>query len=125
MASSDFKIEREETARKEGVPVTVFRLRGWLDAQSETSLLAAAQQAYDSGVRHLIINFEDVSILTSAGIRAVQKIYRLFLNAEAQTGGLRICSAPPQVYHPLAVTGFLQTLPMYETQPAALASYDS
>ncbi len=121
MANPDFKITSEQIQQQER-PVTVFHIRGWLDAQSETGLFDAAQEAHTKGVRYLVLNLEDIQMLTSAGIRALHKIYKLYLSTE--TSGLKICSAPPQVYHALAVTGFLQTVPMYENLQAALTSYD-
>ena len=121
MANPDFKITSEQIHQQER-PVTIFHMRGWLDAQSDAGLLSAAQEAYTQGVRYLVLNFEDIQMLTSAGIRTLQKIYKLYLSPE--TSGLKICSAPPQVYHALAVTGFLQTVPMYENLQAALTSYD-
>lgn len=121
MANPDFKITSEHIQHQER-PVTVFHMRGWLDAQSEGNLFDAAQAAQTQGARYLVLNFEDIQMLTSAGIRALQRIYKLFHSAESS--GLRLCSAPPQVYHALAVTGFLQTVPMYESLQAALTSYE-
>ena len=48
--NSDLKISSEHM--QADVPVTVFRLRGWLDAQSEEQLLEAARTSYDGGARH-------------------------------------------------------------------------
>lgn len=121
MANPDFKITSEQIQHQDR-PVTIFHMRGWLDAQGEAHLFNAAQEAQTQGVHYLVLNFEDIQMLTSAGIRALQKIYKLFHSAESS--GLRMCSAPPQVYHALSVTGFLQTVPMYESLQAALTSYE-
>ena len=121
MGNADFKITSEQIQHQDQ-PVTVFHLRGWLDAQSEAGLFSAAQEAHTQGVRYLVLNLEDIQMLTSAGIRVLQKVYKVFLSSE--TSGLKICSAPPQVYHALAITGFLQTVPMYENLQAALTSYE-
>ena len=127
MASSDFKITNEQTQKQDGSPVTVFHLRGWLDAQSESQLVTAAQDAHAQGVRYLVLDMADIDTLTSAGIRALQKIYKLFDPSDQNSSSMHIklCSAPPQVYHVLALTGFLQSMPMYESLKAALTSYDS
>lgn len=121
MTSSDFKITKEEIQQQDK-PVTVFYMRGWLDAQSEAGLFSAAEEAHAQGVRYLVLNLEDIQMLTSAGIRALQRVYKLFLSPDMS--GMRLCSAPPQVYHALAITGFLQTAPMYENLQAALTSYE-
>ena len=64
---SDLKITSEEV--QADVPVTVFHLRGWLDAQGEGDLLESARTAYDSGARYLLIDMSDLNTLTSAGMR--------------------------------------------------------
>ena len=107
------------------VPVTVFRLRGWLDAQNEEALLAAARDAYDEGSRFLLLDLSEVDTLTSAGMRAIQKVYRVFTPAEEhfKVARVKLCNAPPQVYHVLGITGFLQNIPNYETAQGAIDSF--
>jgi anti-anti-sigma factor len=121
--NSDLKITTEE--RQADVPVTVFRLRGWLDAQSEEQLLEAARTAYDGGARYLLIDMSDLDTLTSAGMRALQKVYQIFTPKEDQfkIAHLKLCNAPPQIYNVLGITGFLQNIPMYESQDTALQSF--
>ena len=121
--NSDLKISSENT--QADVPVTVFRLRGWLDAQSEEQLLEAARTAYDGGARYLLIDMSDLDTLTSAGMRALQKVYQIFTPKEDQfkMAHLKLCNAPPQIYNVLGITGFVQNIPMYESQEAALQSF--
>jgi len=121
--NSDLRISSEEV--QADVPVTVFRLRGWLDAQSEEQLLEAARTTYDSGARYLLINMTDLDTLTSAGMRALQKVYQIFTPKEDQSklAHLKLCNAPPQIYNVLGITGFLQNIPMYESQETALHSF--
>ena len=69
--NSDFKITSEQM--QASVPVTVFHISGWLDAQSEGQLLEAAQQAFDAGSHYLLIDMSTLDTLTSAGMRALQK----------------------------------------------------
>ena len=126
MANSEFKLKAEHIQRQDKAPVTIFYVQGWLDAQSESSLLTAAQDAHTNGARNLVVHMEDLSMLTSAGIRALQKMYKLFSTTEAgvETIYMKLCSAPPQVYHALSVTGFLRSVPMYENLQSALKSFD-
>ncbi|MFN8384271.1 MAG: STAS domain-containing protein [Anaerolineales bacterium] len=120
---SALKITKENMVSN--VPVTVLHLRGWLDAQSEEMLLIAARDAYDAGSRFLLIDLAEVDTLTSAGMRAIQKVYRLFTAEEEHfiISRVKLCNAPPQVYHVLGITGFLQNIPNYETLQAALSSF--
>ncbi len=117
------KIIKEQVQGK--VHVTVLHLRGWLDAQSEELLLGAARDSYTEGTRFLLIDLAEVDTLTSAGMRAMQKVYKLYTPAEEhfKVSRVKLCSAPPQVYHVLGITGFLQNIPNYETLQAAVDSF--
>jgi anti-anti-sigma factor len=121
--NSDLKIVTEQL--QAGVPVTVFYLRGWLDSQSEEQLLETARLAHDEGARYLLINMSDLDTLTSAGMRALQKVYQIFTPKEDhfKVAHLKLCNAPPQIYNVLGITGFLQNIPMYESMDTALASF--
>ena len=107
------------------MPVTVLRISGWLDAQSEEQLLEAARTAYDGGARYLLIDMTDLDTITSAGIRALQKLYQMFTPKEDRfkIAHLKLCNAPPQIYNVLGITGFLQNIPMYENLEDAIASF--
>ncbi len=121
--NSDLKISSEEM--QADVPVTVFHLRGWLDAQSEGQLLEAARTTYDGGARYLLIDMSELDTLTSAGMRALQKVYQIFTPKDDQfkVAHLKLSSAPPQIYNVLGITGFLQNIPMYESTEAALETF--
>ena len=121
--NSDLNIASEE--RQADVPVTVFRLRGWLDAQSEEQLLQDARIAYDGGARYLLLDMSDLDTLTSAGMRAIQKVYQIFTPKEDQfkIAHLKLCNAPPQIYNVLGITGFLHNIPMYASLEDALESF--
>ncbi|MCC6300142.1 MAG: STAS domain-containing protein [Anaerolineales bacterium] len=119
--NADFKITSEQ--RK---AATVFHVGGWLDAQSESQLLEQARVAYDGGARHVVIDMSDLDTLTSAGMRAIQKVYQIYTPKDEhfKTAYLKLCSAPPQIYNVLGITGFLQNIPMYESLDDALESFE-
>ena len=121
--NSDLNIASEE--KQADVPVTVFHLRGWLDAQSEEQLLQDARIAYDGGARYLVLDMSDLDTLTSAGMRAIQKVYQIFTPKEDQfkIAHLKLCNAPPQIYNVLGITGFLHNIPMYASLDDALESF--
>lgn len=121
--NSDLNINKEQ--RQAGVSVSVFHIRGWLDAQSEGQLLEVGRVEYDEGARYLLIDMTDLDTITSAGIRALQKLYQMFTPKEDRfkIAHLKLCNAPPQIYNVLGITGFLQNIPMYESLDAALESF--
>ena len=107
------------------VPVTVFHLRGWLDAQSEDDFVQWANKTYEQGARYLLLDLSELDTLTSAGMRAIQKVYKQYtpkgIGKEDQR--LKMASAPPPVYNALKMTGFLLSIPMYESVQSALDSF--
>jgi anti-anti-sigma factor len=121
--NSDLKIVSEQ--KQAGVPVTVFYISGWLDAQSEDQLLESARLAHDEGARYLLIDMSELDTLTSAGMRALQKVYQMYTPKEDQfkVAHLKLCNAPPQIYNVLGITGFLQNIPMYESMDDAVDSF--
>lgn len=107
------------------VPVTVLHLSGWLDAQGEEMLLAVARDAHNAGARFLLLDLAEVEILTSAGMRAMHKVYKMFTpeGEQFKVPHLKVCNAPSQLQHALGVTGFLQNIPNYESVQAAVDSF--
>ena len=120
---SDLTITTEQKQAK--VPVTVFHISGWLDAQSEPQFLENARLAYDEGARYLLVDMSNLDTLTSAGMRAIQKVYQMYTPKEDhfKVAHLKLCNAPPQIYNVLGITGFLQNIPMYESMESALESF--
>jgi len=121
--NSDLTITVEQA--QAAVPVTVFHIRGWLDSQSEGQLLAAARTSHDEGARYLLIDMKELDTLTSAGIRAIQKVYQMYTPKEEhlKVSHLKLCNAPPQIYNVLGITGFLHNVPMYESISTALEAF--
>ena len=107
------------------VPVTIFHLRGWLDAQSENDFVGWADEAYQNGARYLLLDLSELDTLTSAGMRAIQKVYKQYTpsGADKEDGRLKMASAPPPVYHALKMAGFLISIPMYESLQSALDAF--
>ena len=107
------------------VHVTILHLSGWLDMQGEEILLASARSSYEEGSRYLLLDLAEVETLTSAGMRAMQKVYKLFTPAEERSkmARVKLCNAPPQIHYILGVTGFLLTILNYESQQIAIDSF--
>ena len=120
----DLIITTEQAQGKENV--TIFHLRGWLDSKSEERFLQAGRVAYEAGARFLVIDLGEIEAITSAGMRAIQKVYKIFTPADEHfnVAHIKICNAPPQIYTILGITGFLQNIPSYATVQAALDSFD-
>lgn len=107
--------------------VTILHLNGALDAVGEETLLAFARDMYDEGARFLLLDLAQVDIMTSAGMRAMHKVFKMFTPPEDiyKVAHVKLCQAPQALYQSLGVTGFLQNIPSYETIQAAIESFDN
>ena len=120
--ATELKITTEQVQGKNAM--TVLHLIGWLDKAHEEQFYKAAQNAYEQGARLLILDMTEVDTLTSAGMRALTSVYKLFTpEAEQYTASrVKLYGAPEHISHVLNITGFLKYIPNYENMQAALDS---
>lgn len=119
----DFKMRKEQP---QGRPdVAVFHLGGWLDAQSEQKLVDAAKEAKDAGAQYMLLDLNDMDTITSAGIRAIHKVYLMLTpkDESSKSPRLKLCKAPAPIYQVLSITGLLMNVPMYENEQDAVESF--
>lgn len=115
--------------------VTVLHLNGQLDGSTESQLLEAARQAHEEGAKHLLLDLSELTILTSAGLRAIQNILRLFTSQEDKdlirrhgeepykSPYFKLVCPNPQIYYILNISGFLQNLLIYNDLNEAVGSF--
>jgi ABC-type transporter Mla MlaB component len=124
------------TISKTSGDVVVLHLGGKLDGQTKEALLAAAQAEHKAGVRFLLIDLENLEMITSAGLGALHNIFKLFTPEEDieawdkekhgepyKSDYFKLAAAPPSVYYVLNIAGFLNNIPIYPDVPAALAAF--
>lgn len=115
--------------------VTVFHLSGTLDAASEEALYERACQAYDGGVKYLLLDMGNLEHISSAGLRALHNIFKKCTPEEefeaARGSGepykspyFKLAAASSQIYYVLNLAGFLHNIPFYPSVEDALKSFD-
>jgi anti-anti-sigma regulatory factor len=118
-------------------PATVIHLSGHLHGETERELIEAARQAHDAGSQYLLLDLSDLDVLTSAGLRAIQLIFKLF-TPKSDVGVIdqhgeepykspyfKIVCPKPQIYYVLNIAGFLQNIPIYNNMEEAVHSLAS
>src|SRR5512138_2558416 len=117
------------------VPVTVFHLTGHLHGETERQLVDQARQAYENGSRHLLLDFSGLEVLTSAGLRAILNVFKLFTpksdrEAISQHGDepyksphFKIVCPNQQSYYVLNMSGFRQNMLIYNDLNEAIGSF--
>jgi anti-sigma B factor antagonist len=118
------------------VQVTLLHLKGDLDASTEGQVVQRARELVEQGARRLVVDLSGVGYLSSAGVRALHKVYLLVRPPdEAQTAlqGLRdgtYTAANVKLLKPnkavqavLATTGLSMYLQVHADLQSALASF--
>ena len=131
----DIEISHEQ-GRK---PVTVFRIRGEVNITTYEQLEKQARDAQASGTRDLLLDLTEVTYVSSAGIRALNNIFKLLRSDapeesdEAMRKGLsdgtfksphlKLLNPTPRVVEVLKIAGVDMLLEMHQNRKDALASF--
>jgi anti-anti-sigma regulatory factor len=123
------------------LPITVFHVKDNLNMGNYQELENKAQEAYNSGVRYLVLDLADSRFLSSAGITGLIKIYKLFnkdapekSNEKTEKPGkfdsqtnkhLRLCNCSPSIVNVLTIAGLRDMLGVFESLQDAVNSFDS
>lgn len=106
---------------QENVPVTVFQLQDRVNLGNYKELEAAAKEAYDNGMRDLVIDLSKSDSLTSIGIRALVVIHKM-LSAD---GGkhFKMAGVSEPIRDMLEVAGITQFIEIYDTVDEAVTAF--
>ena len=101
--------------------VTILDLRGksTIDA-GEIELLSKLRALTDNGKRKLLLNLADLTQMDSTGISAIVESY---LRLQRQDGELKLLVPRGRVREVLALFRLLETIPSFEDETQALASF--
>ena len=121
------------------VPVTVFRIEGEIGAKSYEQLETQAREAFEAGMRNLLLDLSEVSYISSAGLRALHYIFTLLRTespdeSDAAMGqGLRdgtfksphlkLLNPQADALRALSVAGYDMFLEIYHDRRKAIASF--
>lgn len=114
----------------------ILHLEGNIDGQTEALVVNAAQETFDAGARSLVLDMGGVQMVSSAGLRALHTIYKMFTPADLaqawhtehpdetfKSPYFSLAQASSQVHYVLSISGFLQNICMYTTVQEALDSF--
>ncbi|HLE92132.1 MAG TPA: STAS domain-containing protein [Anaerolineales bacterium] len=112
-----------EISQKEGrVPVTVFQLQDRVNLGNFAELEQTAKDAYENGMRDLVIDLSKTPSLTSIGVRALVVIHRM-LSIDGGTKHLKLAGPIPYVREMLQISGVTEYIEIYDTVDEAVASF--
>jgi len=125
------------------VPVAVIDIHGDLDASNYLELIAKAQNIYQSGVRNILLDLENTSFVSSAGLVALHSIALLLRGeqpldpnagweaihamdrnlSDGMQVHIKLLNPQPRVDRTLERTGLKEFFYIFTDREAALASF--
>jgi len=103
------------------VPVTVFQLKDRVNLGNFAKLEQTAKDAYEAGMRDLVIDLSETPSLTSIGVRAIVVIHRLL--SPDKEKHLKLAGPIPYIREMLGIAGITQFIEIYDTVDEAVASF--
>ena len=135
MGNSNLSINVEQV-HNNLTPVTVFHLEGKLDPNTTESLEQATQDALEQGARYLLLDFKGVTLITSAGLRAVLNIYKMLTPKDTtatmmkppsdehyKSPYFKLANLAPNIYYVFNISGFTSHIAIYPDLASALKDF--
>lgn len=100
--------------------VSIFRLNGRLDSNTSPEFEGRILKIIENGSNKLIIDFEALEYISSAGLRVVNKTLRQLKTRE---GKLILCSMQDYVKEVFEIAGFDSFIPIVSDMDEALLKF--
>jgi len=129
------------------MPVTILKLVGVLDATNYQEIIDKARQLYHTGMRQLILDFTQLTLMSSSGLLSLHDIALLmrgepppdigegwsayhaishFIEEETRfEKHVKLLNPQPPVRKTLETTGFDHILEIFDDRDAAIASFQT
>lgn len=116
------------TREQSRVPVTVLKISGAIHLGNSEDLQNQGAAAFAQGERDLVIDLSQVDRITSAGLRAILYLTKLFNHIEgdtqlARSTHLKLASPNANVRQVLKISGFDVFMDIFDNTPDAIASF--
>jgi len=117
--------------RQARVTITVLQPRGEIDSTNYEEFSDAAREAIESGAQYLLLDLDEVTYMSSAGLRAINEIFLMFRkkypdevsSTEEKSRRLKLLRPQERVAQVLAISGVDSFLQAYGDLQDALASF--
>ena len=106
--------------RKDGILIAM--LIGHIDSSNADRFQRIVESGIDSEDSALILDFERVFFISSAGLRISLVISRKFNESGKKFG---VCTLSDPIRNVLAISGFDQIIPIYDSRTAAINAFET
>ncbi|MGH7493535.1 MAG: STAS domain-containing protein [bacterium] len=109
-----------EVMSDENGEVSVLRLKGFLDAHTASDLERAMQKLLDAKRFKIIVNFKDLTYISSAGLG----VFMGFIEEVRTNGGdIKLTNMNPKIFRVFDLLGFPTLYEIRNEEGQALASF--
>ena len=98
---------------------SVFKLNGRLDSNTAMGFEQKLFESIENGAQRLILDFQDLDYISSAGLRVILKATK---NLKSSEGKLVLCAMQDYVKEVFEISGFDSFLPIEATLDDAVKS---
>jgi anti-anti-sigma factor len=120
------------------VPVTVFHVKGDINTETYQQFQSQAQQAIQSGSRHLLLDLSETPYVSSYGVRAISQVFAWLRDSQDQDGAavskglrdgtfksphLKLLKPNSRVSKVLTTSGVDMFLEIYDDLQQAIAAF--
>ncbi len=114
---SDFNVGVRHVDR-----VTVLDLRGYLDAHTAPELERAFQSNIDNSRFNLVVNFSELSYISSAGLGVLMQFIE---DVRRNEGDIKLTNMSARVYNVFDLLGFPMLYEIYPDEGDAVAKFQN
>lgn len=100
----------------------VLTVAGRIDSASAPEFEEKLLDLIQEGQRNLVISMEDVTLISSSGLRALVTA-RIKVNRAVPRGDVVLSRVPPLVWESMELVGFQRLFERYETDVDAVGSF--
>jgi len=103
------------------IPITIFQIRERVTLENFAELEKITKDAYDSGMRSLVVDLSQIPALSSIGVRALVVVHKIV--SAGNRNALKVACAQPLICDVLQISGLTQFIELYDTVDEAAASF--
>ena len=100
----------------------VAKAAGRIDGGNAREFQSALETLLTDDITALLLNFEGLAYISSAGLRVILPVFRQMERMNAKFG---VCSLSPSIGEVFQISGFDKIIPTHAAQTDALSSFGS
>ncbi|MCG8604405.1 STAS domain-containing protein [bacterium] len=113
-------MEGFEVSKSENDGISILYIKGYLDAHTAPELETAFQELVDSQKYRIVVNFKDLSYISSAGLG----VFMGFIEDIRKNGGdIKLSDMKPKIYRVFDLLGFPTLYDILEEEKSAIEKF--